>query len=109
MEFNSGQFQFPQNDTRNEIKFSHRRCFSPDSSPLPPTPQSTAGAEEEASPSSTNNSSSSWVMGHTQLLLVCLSWGEEGEQAEEERTMPIFILHSLRRGGLLMVVVGTRQ
>lgn len=36
MEFNSGQFQFPQNDTSNEIKFSQRSLFF-SGAPRPPS------------------------------------------------------------------------
>lgn len=69
MEFNSGQFQFPQNDTRNEIKFSHRRCFSPVLSLSTATTTTIGGIIKQAQPpTATGAVVLGWsVMRHTQL------------------------------------------
>lgn len=68
MEFNSGQFQFPQNDTRNEIKFSHRRCFSPVLSLSTATTTIGGIIKQAQPPTATGAVVLGWsVMRHTQL------------------------------------------
>lgn len=119
MEFNSGQFQFPQNDTRNEIKFSHRRCFSPVLSLSTATTTIGGIIKQAQPPTATGAVVLGWsVMRHTQLasyssphplplplVYVFIAVDEEvggRTGGRDERTMPIFILHhSLRRGGLV--------